>query len=187
MGFRRRRGGLGIYVIARLGGRLAEEIHEIQRRFDPKLANRNPPHLTLAGSSGMGPIDPATDAAELEARLAPIAGSTPPLVLEPSPPQRFMQTEIIVLPLDPHGPLRALHERIKSSGLSFEEPRFAFTPHVTLNFYRTLDAEQRRELLAWRVTEPVLIDAIECSLSREPQSAIRLLSLPLLGNERGRE
>ena len=30
-----------------------------------------------------------------------------------------MQTDIIVLPIDPHGPLRILHDRIITSGLPF--------------------------------------------------------------------
>ena len=52
-----------------------------------------------------------------------------------------MQTQIVVLPLDPHGPLRTLHERIKMSGLRAARPRFYFTPHVTLNLYRELPPE----------------------------------------------
>ena len=50
-------------------------------------------------------------------------------------PVRFMQTNVVVLPLDPHGPIRELHDRIKASGLLHERPRFTFTPHVTLSFF----------------------------------------------------
>jgi len=138
-----------------------------------------PPHITIVGSSGAGPIAPATPVAELQSLLEPIARSTPPLTLQLGSPVRFMQTEIIVLPLNPHGPLRELHERIKQSGVTFARPRFAFTPHITLSFYRELDAAERRALLSFRVDQPVEITEIECSLSNDPQPARHLLTLPL--------
>ena len=62
------------------------------------------------------------------------------------PPMQFMQSNVVVLPLDPRGPLRELHERIKSTKLVRETPRFAFTPHVTLNLFRELPPNDVREL-----------------------------------------
>jgi 2'-5' RNA ligase len=181
---RRWRPGTGIYVIARLQPSLATLIGDVQARFDPKLARLMPPHITLIGSSGAGPIDPSTPIATLRAALSPIAASTPPLTLDLAAPMRFMQTDIIVLPLNPHGPLRELHERIVQSGLTYARPRFAFTPHITLNFYRQLTAEDRRALLAIRVDEPLRVTEIECSLSNDPQPARQLLTLPLEGTSR---
>ena len=160
---------------------LAALVEEVQTRFDPKLARLMPPHITIVGSSGAGPIAPATSTSELRTALEPIAKSTPPLVLEVGLPVRFMQTEIIVLPLNPHGPLRELHERIKRSGLTYARPRFAFTPHITLNFYRQLSPAEQRAILATRVVEPVRISEIECSLSNDPQPARHLLTLTLQG------
>jgi len=46
----------GIFLIAELDGAIGERIHAIQKRFDPKLAAESPPHVTLIGSSGAGPI-----------------------------------------------------------------------------------------------------------------------------------
>jgi 2'-5' RNA ligase len=178
---RRWRPGTGIYVIAPLQPSLSTLIGDIQARFDPKLARLMPPHITIIGSSGAGPIAPATPVDDLRAVLAPIASSTPPLTLELGNPVRFMQTEIIVLPLRPHGPLRELHERIARSGLTYARPRFAFTPHITLSFYRQLAPSERRELLAMRVEESARVTEIECSLSIDPQPARHLLTLPLLG------
>lgn len=178
---KRWRPGTGIYVIARLQPSLATLIGDVQARFDPKLARIMPPHITLIGSSGAGPIDPATPVLALRAALEPIAHTTPPLTLDLGPPVRFMQTDIIVLPLNPHGPLRELHERIVRSGLKHAPPRFAFTPHITLSFYRELTPDERRAVLAVRVTEPARLTEIECSLSNDPQPARELLRLPLLG------
>ena len=179
---RRWRPGTGIYVIAPLQATLAAEILEIQTRFDPKLARLMPPHITIIGSSGAGPIAPTTTVEELRTAIEPIAQSTPPLELALGVPVRFMQTEIIVLPLRPYGPLRDLHERIAKSGLTYSPPRFAFTPHVTLSFYRQLSPDERRAALAVRLTEPAMVTEIHCSLSNDPQPARHLLTLPLTGS-----
>jgi 2'-5' RNA ligase len=178
---RRWRPGTGIYVIAPLQPSLSAVIGDIQARFDPKLARMMPPHITIIGSSGAGPIAPATPVDDLKQALEPIAGTTPPLTLALGNPVRFMQTEIIVLPLRPYGPLRELHERIANSGLTYARPRFAFTPHITLSFYRQLSADERRVLLALRIDEAAEVTRIECSLSNDPQPARHLLTLPLLG------
>ena len=174
----------GIFIITELADPLRERIHEIQRTYDPKLARTNVPHLTLVGSSGVGPIAATTAVAQLREALEPITSSTPPLTLHFGPPLQFMQTNIVVLPLDPHGPLRSLHERIRASGLEFGRARFSFTPHVTLSFYKTLTAAERREILAIRVPDPVRIDTLQCSLTRDPLPPVKLLELKLEGRER---
>ena len=169
----------GVFVIAEIKGPAAKRIRTIQKRFDPRLAREWPPHVTLAGSSGMGPIDASTPIEELRARLEPIARQTSPLLLAFGHPIRFMQTNIVVLPLNPHGPLRQLHERIKSSGLRFERPRFYFTPHVTLSFYPEHPPETLRELLALRVPEPADIEAIQVYYTRQDKASKKLFELPL--------
>lgn len=172
----------GIFVIAELGGEVGERIREIQERFDPKLAKALPPHITIVGSSGLGPIAPDTSTDELRSALSQICQETEAMELPLGRPHRFMQTDIVVLSLDPHGPLRDLHERIGRSGLTFARARFAFTPHVTLSFYRTLDAATVRELMAVRMNERVRIDAIRCSLSNEPLPPRTLIDFELAGS-----
>ncbi len=169
----------GIVILAELSGPAAERVHEIQQRYDPRMANELPPHITLAGSSGMGPIDVETPVQELRGKLEPIARETQPLIVHFEPPHRFMQTNLVVLPLDPHGPVRHLHERIRGAGLRYEPARFTFTPHCTLNFYRELPAQELRELLAVRVREPVTIDRIDCYRTVDLTRTEKLLELTL--------
>ena len=169
----------GIVIISELRGAVRDRVLEIQRRFDPKLARSAMPHLTIAGSSGMGPIATGTDIATLRAALEPIARETQPMTLKFLPPEKFMQKDVVVLPLDPNGPLRALHDRIKRSGLPFEVERFTFTPHVTLNFFRELNAEALRQLLAMRVDEPVVIDHISVHRTVSITDNKLLMELPL--------
>jgi 2'-5' RNA ligase len=175
----------GIFVIASIGRSATERIAAIQREFDPKLAATAPPHVTIAGSSGVGPMLPTHTVQEIRAALEPITSSTPPLILPFGHPIRFMQTTIIVLPLDPHGPLRTLHERIATSGLKFERPRFAFTPHSTLSFYPTHPPSVLRRLLSLRIEEPAVIDRISIQHTMDPQPSRTLLELDLTGTSIG--
>ena len=59
----------GIFITAELTGPVGVQVRDLQRRFDPKLANELPPHITIFGSSGAGPINPR-HAGERAARRA---------------------------------------------------------------------------------------------------------------------
>ena len=172
----------GLFILLELSGDSATQVAALQREFDPRLANLGPPHVTIAGSSGMGPIAADTPVQELRERLEPIARETPPLVLPFQRLHRFMQTNIVVLPLDPHGPIRALHERIKTSGLRAGRPRFSFTPHCTVSLYPELPPERMRRLLASRITAPAEMRTLTVFHTTEGHVQSRkLLQLPLQG------
>jgi hypothetical protein len=158
-------------------------VRAIQQKYDPKLARLTPPHVTLVGSSGVGAIPTDTPVERIRAALEPIAASTPSMRLPFHAPHRFMQTDIISLPLDPNGPLRALHERIARSGLPFKRSRFLFSPHCTLTFYPMLTPQRERELLAMRVSAPAIIETLQVYLTRDPQPSSLLFSLPLTGSD----
>ncbi|HEU4565189.1 MAG TPA: 2'-5' RNA ligase family protein [Gemmatimonadaceae bacterium] len=171
----------GIFIVSELTGAARERVHAIQRKFDPKLARGTPPHITIAGSSGVGPLPVASKVPRVRELLEPIARATPPITVRFERPHRYMQTEIIVLPIDPHGPIRELHEAIRSSGLRFERSRFPFSPHCTLSFYRTLTPESRRGLMAVRVDEPVVIDRLQFYLTLDLVASRKVLELELGG------
>jgi len=171
----------GIFILAELPEEIGERISTINERYDPKLARYKPPHITLTGSSGVGPIPPSIDVEVMRERLEPIAEETAPITLRFHPPQRFMQTDIIVLPIDPHGPIRVLHDRIAGSGLPFTRARYTFSPHCTLSLYPSLDPKSIRELLSTRIPEPFVISAIQLYHTRDPQPSRKLLELPLSG------
>ena len=171
----------GIFILAELPEEVAEKVRELNERYDPRLARYKPPHITLTGSSGVGPIPPSVGVEEIRDKLEPIAAETAPITLSFRAPQRFMQTDIIVLPIDSHGVLRVLHDRIITSGLPFARARYTFSPHVTLSLYQSLDAKSIRELLKTRLPEPFVIDAIQVYHTRDPQPSRKLLELPLTG------
>lgn len=173
----------GLFIIAELGGTAATLMREINEKYDPRLARYKAPHVTITGSSGVGPLPSSVTASELWHKLAPITASTPRLSLDAGDPIRFMQSDIVVLPLDPHGPLRALHDRIATCGLPFQRARFTFSPHCTLSLYPTLTREAERELLAIRVRAPIVIDSIIVYQTLDPQPSKKVLELPLSGDD----
>ena len=163
---------------------MAERIRAINERYDPKLFRYRPPHITLAGSSGAGPLPPSVSVEEMRERLEPIMRDTAPITLSFQPPQRFMQTNIIVLPVAPYGPLRLLHDRIITSGLPFTPARYTFSPHCTLSLYQSLEGKAIRELLKTRMPEPFVISAIQLYHTRDPQPSRKLLELALTGGSK---
>ena len=168
-------------MIAELGGEAGERIREINLKYDPRLARYKAPHVTITGSSGVGPLPASVTAEDMSEKLGPIAAATAPLSLRFGPPMRFMSTEIIVLPLDPHGPLRVFHDQVAGSGLPFQQARFTFSPHCTLSLYPTLTREVERELLSVRITKPVIIDRVVMYQTLDPQPSKKILELQLTG------
>ena len=173
----------GIFILVNLQGELAEKVHAIQQRYDQRMANFARPHFTLIGSLGAGPIAADTPIERLHEVLDPIARNTRPLTLHFERPVRYMQTNTFTLPLDPHGPLRSLHDRIKRSRLTFARSRHAFSPHVTLSHYRTHTEAEARKLLAVRIDEPFVVDHLVVSLTAEPSAPRTLFELELTGSD----
>jgi 2'-5' RNA ligase len=172
----------GIIVMSEVRGPLAERVLELQRRFDPRMANELPPHITIAGSSGMGPIRASTTDDAVRDALGAVARATPPMTVVLQPPMQFMQSNVVVMQIDPNGPIRALHERIKSSGLSYEGARFTFTPHLTLSFYPELTRDRLRELRTFRVLEPLIIDTIQAYRAVDITRTLKIGDFELVGD-----
>ncbi len=171
----------GIFITTELEGELGARVHALQMEFDPKMARALPPHITLTGSSGVGPLPPDTPVVRLRDALAPVAARFAPLTLRFGPPERFIGRNIVSLRLDPHGPLRALHEALKHCGLPFQQARWPFTPHCTLNLYPELTAAKLKAMMAVRIDEPFTLRTLKVYHTREPQPPVLLFALPLGG------
>lgn len=171
----------GIFITTELEGALAERVHALQMEFDPKMARALPPHITLTGSSGAGPLPPDTPVALMREKLEPVAARTAPITLSFGPPERFIGRNIVSLRLDPHGPLRALHEAIKQCGLPFQPARWPFTPHCTLNLYPELTQDKLRIMMAVRIDAPFTVRTLKVYHTREPQPPTLLFQMLLRG------
>ena len=171
----------GIFIVADLFGTEADRIAVLQRELDPKFANLFRPHVTLAGSSGVGVLRSDTPADDVRAALDSVGAAIAPLDFEFGAPERFPATNIIVLPLPVHGPVRWLHDRIATCGLAFAAPKFAFTPHCTVHFYRTMTDDTWRRAQRFRVRAPIRVDRIQAYASRDPQPAELVCEVSLRG------
>lgn len=169
----------GIFITTELEGELAKRIHALQEEFDPKMARYLPPHITITGSSGAGPLPVDIDRTELRGKLEAAVRGIAPVTLRFGPPERFVGRNIVSLRLDPHGPLRALHEKIKHCGLPFAPSRFPFTPHCTLNLYPELTATNLRKMMAVRELEPFTVSRLCVYHTHEPQAPDLLFSVRL--------
>ena len=172
----------GSFVLVPVLGQARERLNAMRRVADPKLAAANPPHLSLIGSSGAGPILPDQGPDLVQACLEAAVRDVPPFTLTAGLPMRFPGTDIVSFELDPHGLLRALHERVKKCGLRFGPVRFPFSPHLTISFYRTLDRAAERRLLALRLDAPIVVDRLELSRTNDPQPPDTVLTVMLGGS-----
>jgi 2'-5' RNA ligase len=154
---------------------------KLQQKLDPKFAKLFRPHVTLAGSSGVGVLPLGTPTAELIEKLSRVGEAVAPLDFVFGAPERFPATNIIMLPLPVHGPVRWLHDRIAQCGLPFAAPKFAFTPHCTVHFFRTMSGETWQRAQRFRVRAPIRVDRIQAYATREPQPATLLCEVVLRG------
>jgi 2'-5' RNA ligase len=171
----------GIYIVAELFGPEADRIAALQQELDPKFAAMFRPHVTLTGSSGAGVLPPSTTAAELTAALATVCNTIAPLDFAFGAPARFPATNIIMLPLPVHGPVRWLHDRLAQCGLPFGVPKFAFTPHCTVHFFRTMTDATWQRARTFRVQRPIRVDRVQAYRSRDPQAAELVCQIALRG------
>jgi len=169
----------GIFITVELEGAIATRIHAVQEQLDPKLAREFPPHVTLIGSSGAGPILPDSDRPALRADIVRVAQATRRFEVRFQPAMRFIGREIVVLPIDPHGPIRSLHEALKTSGLKHQQARWPFTPHCTLNYYTTLTPDSLKALLRVREPDPWVIQVLRVYHTRDGATPELLFEAPL--------
>jgi 2'-5' RNA ligase len=171
----------GVFITAELEGEIAARVRRVQEAHDPKLAREFPPHVTLIGSSGAGPIDPATPREELHRAITAVTNRTRAIEVHFGPATRFIGREIVVLPIAPHGAIRELHDALKASGLRYETARWPFTPHCTLNYYATLTPERLKALTEVREPEPWLLHTLRVYHTRDGQRAQLLFDAKLKG------
>lgn len=171
----------GIFITVELEGALASRVKAIQEAHDPRLAREFPPHVTLIGSSGAGPIDPATPHDALRRAIHGVTDATAPIEVRFEPALRFIGRDIVVLPIDPNGPIRGLHEALKTSGIRYAPARWPFTPHCTLNYYATLTPERLKSLVAVREPAPWTMHTLRVYHTRDGEGARQLFDAPLRG------
>lgn len=145
------------YVILPIKPPVADQVLRIRERYGHP--SPNPVEVTVAGSSGVDVLEPDQDPAAVVQALERIAASTPPFQTEFGEVRRFPGTHIYWLSLKDEAPFRALHDRLKNSGIRFRPSPFPYQPHCTLQV-RERSEEEAAELLRLRVPGTVVFDEI---------------------------
>lgn len=96
------------------------------------LTARLPVEITVAGSSGIGPIPIGTDRSETEVRLHDVLAGLEPFRVRFQEVRRFPNTDIFYLAPQDRQPFDRIHEKLKASGIPFGPNPWPYNPHCTL-------------------------------------------------------
>lgn len=166
------------YVCLDLPSPVAERVLSIRQHQRDEFRAVLPAEITVAGSGGVGPLDPGQDPDVVFAILERIAGETPPIEASFGSVIRFPQTDIFVLTLNDVRPLRALHERIAQSGICFKPIVYDFTPHCTLRSWSPVFENEAADLLSLQLTESFVLDTMSVyMLDKLPMSLLQRVRL----------
>lgn len=137
-----------------------------------------PVEVTIAGSTGVGVLDPAQNLAEAYKIIDQIAEDTAPIEASFGPVIRFPNTDIFALSFENETPFRKLHQRVARSGIRFLESPHPFQAHCTLRSGAPVSSMEARELLIRRVPGTFTLDALSvCKLDRPPVQTLHTAPL----------
>lgn len=148
--------GSETYLVLDLAGPGAGEVRRVRHAYGYDFYGALPVEITVAGSSGLGPLAPDQDARKVFSTLDRIAAETPVITGRFGPVLRFPDTDIFVLTMEDPEPFIDLHQRISESAVQFLPSPFPFTPHCTLRgqVVGTASSTEAEQLLAVGIDEP---------------------------------
>jgi 2'-5' RNA ligase len=131
------------------------------RDFLATPAARLPVEITVAGSSGIGPIPPATAKHEIESLLKPVLTGLKPFRAQFQQIRCFPNTNIFYLAPQDRQPFDRIHETLRSSGIKFGPSPWPYNPHCTLRGGPMNDRASAEQILNLSVPhEEFVIDSV---------------------------
>ena len=122
---------LPAYIVLEISSPVREVIQSIRDALATAAA-RLPVEITVAGSSGVGPIQPGTDKNETETALRSALAGAKPFRVRFQEIRRFPNTNIFYLAPEDRQPFDKIHELLKRSGINFGPNPWPYNPHCTL-------------------------------------------------------
>ncbi len=172
---------MNLYFVLNIPPPACDRVMEFRRSQKDNFFASLPAEISIAGSNGVGIVDPAQDLAVAYSILDSIAEDTSPIETAFGAVVRFSGTDIFALTFENDAPFRKLHQRVAKSGIKFRQSPHAFLPHCTLRSGAPVTAAEERVLLGFRVAGRFTLDAISvCRLDRPP---IALLHTALLSRK----
>jgi 2'-5' RNA ligase len=138
---------LPVYIVLEIPAPVREAIQSIRESLATPTA-RLPVEITVAGSSGIGPIPPGAHQDETEARLTSILEGLSPFRTRFQEIRRFPNTDIFYLAAEDRQPFDQIHEALKASGIPFAPSPWPYNPHCTLRGGPLADQASAEQILA---------------------------------------
>ena len=139
------------FVVAELPDPIAAWVRSTRSAFEPGIAQL-PAEITLAGSSGVGPISPGQALDAVRAALASALAGRLPFDARFHGIDNFPGTGIFFAAPEPE-PFAALHVAIAKSGVAFAPSPFPYRAHCSLKGLTPLRPGQREALTALSVPD----------------------------------
>jgi 2'-5' RNA ligase superfamily len=163
------------FIVAELPGVIAAWVREMRLQFEPGIAHL-PAEITLAGSSGVGPIAPGQDVASIQRMLTAALVSPLPFEARFIGIGNFPGTQIFYAAPEP-GPFNSIHAAIVASGIGFGPSQFSYNAHCSLKGVTPLKPGQREAIESVAVpSQPFTISTVSVYEMERMQSA-RLFSI----------
>jgi 2'-5' RNA ligase len=122
---------LPTFIVLEIPSPVSEAVQSI-RNFLATPTSRLPVEITVAGSSGVGPILPGADKNKTEAVLKSALAGLKPFQVRFQEIRCFPNTNIFYLAPQERQPFDQIHEILKTSELTFAPNRWPYNPHCTL-------------------------------------------------------
>ena len=169
------------YIVLDLPDPVKEKIYDIRNYHKDKLRVSLPVEITLAGSSGVGVIEPGQDKEFVFNTIKNIAMKTAPILASFKDVLRFPGTDLFVFTLNDEEKFRLLHEEIIKSGIKFKSSKFPYKPHCTLRSRTPINENEVIEIMSTRVLDEFVLDTISIYMvDKIPLS--KLYTVKMLGN-----
>jgi 2'-5' RNA ligase len=119
------------YIVAEIPEPVRSQVQALRDSLNT-LTAKLPVEITLAGSSGVGPIPVGTDLSLIKRHLDRTLADIVPFRARFSAIRAFPNTSIFFLEPFDRSPFDHLHQELRSSGIPFSGIRWPYNPHCTL-------------------------------------------------------
>ena len=158
------------YIVLDVPPPFAGYVMDIRERHQDVFRASLPVEITVAGSSGVGVVEPGQAVQEVFSRIDEITSQTSAFDAEFGPTIRFEGTDIFVLTLVDETPFHELHWRISQSGIHFKPSLYPYKPHCCLRSRSPVTEAEAAELLGVHISGQFRLDTL---------SVYRLKQLPM--------
>lgn len=134
------------YIVLDLPKDVSEKVMNIRRNNRDEFRSALPVEITVAGSTGVGTISEGQSDERVFSILKSIADKTKPFKLSFDRVEQVRDTSIYVLKVEDERALFNLHNKLKDSGIEYDDMAHEYSPHCTLRS-RTPITDKEKELI----------------------------------------